>query len=354
VSEPTGAPATEPAADELPGLDLTKLRVYLAEQRPGMVSGPLHGSVIAGGRSNLTYFFGDGTREWVLRRPPLGHVLATAHDMSREFRVMSGLQGTALPVPPTVLLCDDDSVLGAPFYVMDKVEGTVFRSPKQIGKLSHEQAHQLSYTLIDVLADLHAVGYNAVGLGEFGRPDGYLERQVRRWRGQLDKSRSRDVPGFDELHDKLAASVPPSQKAVILHGDFRLDNAIVDDDLRIAAVLDWEMSTLGDPLADLGLTLVYGETLSAIAGITPANGFATNDELVARYAERTGFDLSALDWHVAFGFYKLAVIAEGIHYRYVMGKTVGAGFEQFGEIVPQLVEQGLKRAPATQTTSGES
>jgi len=338
VTEPTG----------LPGVELGALRAYLDEQRPGMVSGPLRGIVIAGGRSNLTYVIGDGQREWVLRRPPLGHVLATAHDMSREFRVMSALHGTAVPVPPTVLLCQDQSILGAPFYVMDKVEGTVFRSPEQIRRLSRAQAHQLSYTLIDVLADLHAVDYEAVGLGDFGRPDGYLARQVRRWRGQLDKSRSRDVPGFDDLHDKLAASVPPSQKAVILHGDFRLDNAIVDDDLRIAAVLDWEMSTLGDPLADLGLTLVYGETLSARAGITPANGFATNEELVARYAQRTGFDLSALDWHVAFGLYKLAVIAEGIHYRYVQGKTVGEGFEMFGEIAPQLVERGLKVASTTE------
>ncbi|HET8641303.1 MAG TPA: phosphotransferase family protein [Pseudonocardiaceae bacterium] len=324
-----------------PGLDLAALRAYLDRERPGLVAGPLAAQLIAGGRSNLTYTVGDGAREWVLRRPPLGHVLATAHDMSREFRVMSALAGSNVPVPATVLLCQDEDVLGAPFYLMVKVEGTVFRTSEQVAAaLSRPQARELSFTLVDVLAELHAVDYEAVGLGDFGRPDGYLQRQVRRWRGQLDKSRSREVDGIDELHDTLAASVPASQRAAIVHGDFRLDNVIVDADRRVAAVLDWEMSTLGDPLADLGLMVVYWRTLMPLAGATEGNGFAAVDEVIAHYGARTGLDLSHVDWYVGFGFFKLAVVAEGIYYRYTLGKTVGDGFERYGELVPQLVRQG--------------
>lgn len=324
-----------------PGLDLAALRAYLDRERPAMVAGPLRAELIAGGRSNLTYFVGDGTSVWVLRRPPLGHVLATAHDMSREFRVMSALAPSRVPVPETILLCQDDDVLGAPFYLMAKVDGWVFRSSEQVAaELTRAQARELSFTLVDVLAELHAVDIEEVGLGDFGRPDGYLQRQVRRWRGQLDKSRSRDVEGIDELHGTLAGSVPPSQRATIVHGDFRLDNVIVRPDLRVAAVLDWEMSTLGDPLADLGLMVVYWQTLMPLAGATEDNGFATADEVIAHYGKRTGLDLSAVDWYVGFGFFKLAVVAEGIYYRYTLGKTVGDGFERYGELVPQLVRQG--------------
>jgi aminoglycoside phosphotransferase (APT) family kinase protein len=324
-----------------PGLDPVSLRAYLDRERPGLVAGPLRAELIAGGRSNLTYTIGDGSSVWVLRRPPLGHVLATAHDMSREFRVMTALAPSAVPVPRTILLCADDTVLGAPFYLMEKVDGTVFRSSDQItADLTAPQARELSFTLVDVLAKLHAVDIDEVGLGDFGRPDGYLRRQVRRWRGQLDKSRSREVAGIDELHDRLAGSVPPSQRSAIVHGDFRLDNVIVDADRRVAAVLDWEMSTLGDPLADLGLLVVYWQTLMPLAGAGRENGFASAGEVIAHYAARTGLDLSTVDWYVAFGFFKLAVVAEGIHYRFTLGKTVGNGFERYGELVPQLVRQG--------------
>jgi aminoglycoside phosphotransferase (APT) family kinase protein len=324
-----------------PGLDPASLRAYLDRERPGFASGPLTAELIAGGRSNLTYTVCDGTAEWVLRRPPLGHVLATAHDMSREFRVMTALASSPVPVPRTILLCRDESLIGAPFYLMEKVPGEVFRTSDQIrAKLTVEQARELSFTLVDVLAKLHAVDFEAVGLGDFGRPQGYLHRQVKRWQGQLEKSRSRDVAGIDALHERLATSVPASQRGAIVHGDFRLDNVIVDDDRQVAAVLDWEMSTLGDPLADLGLMVVYWHTLMPQAGATLSNGFADAGEVVEYYGARTGLDLSEVDWYVAFGFFKLAVVAEGIYYRFTLGKTVGEGFERYGELVPQLVCQG--------------
>jgi aminoglycoside phosphotransferase (APT) family kinase protein len=343
---------------DLPGLDLARLTEYLAQAAPGLVRGPLTAELIAGGRSNLTYRVGDGAQEWVLRRPPLGHVLATAHDMSREFTVLAALAPTALPVPAPVLLCTDATVLGAPFYLMRHVPGAVLRARADTVALGPDACRTLGHRLVDVLADLHSLDPEAVGLGEFGRPDGYLTRQVARWRKQLDASRSRAVPGIDELYEGLAASIPESTRSSLIHGDYRLDNVIVDttgtgDGPRIAAVLDWEMATLGDPLADLGLLVIYtrgrGEDDPITGGVTAAPGFPDTSELVARYAERTGTDTSALDWYVALGNFKLAVVLEGIHYRFTQGKTVGQGFERIGDLVPHLVDGGLTALHAHQS-----
>jgi len=339
-----------------PGLALSPLRAYLAEHAAqlgvGAGDGALSAQLIAGGKSNLTYVLSgqrDGaSASWVLRRPPLGHVLATAHDMTREFRVLAALAPTGVPVPEVHLLCEDPDVIGAPFYVMEFVEGTVYREKSQTTALTAERARAMSWALVDVLADLHAVDPAAVGLGDFGRPEGYLERQVARWGKQLAASRSREVPGIDALHEALGESVPKSQRAAIVHGDYRLDNAIVDEQDRIAAVLDWEMATLGDPLADLGLLCVYWtelETLGGGAALTSAvdsdAGFPAQDELVERYASRSGLDVTPLPWYIAFGYFKLAVIAEGIYYRYLQGQTVGSGFEGMGGLVPALVRRGL-------------
>ncbi|MFC0529457.1 phosphotransferase family protein [Phytohabitans kaempferiae] len=329
-----------------PGLELARLRAYLDAHHPGLRTGELRAELIAGGRSNLTYTLHDDSHTWILRRPPLGHVLRTAHDMTREHRVISALAPTAVPVPGTVLLCPDAEVLGAPFYLMEYVAGTIYRTAEQTASLGPERAATLAYTLVDVLADLHEVDPAAVGLGDFGHPAGYLERQVRRWKGQLDASRSRELPGIEELHARLAATTPAESGAGIVHGDYRLDNVVVDAGGRVAAVLDWEMATLGDPLADLGLLLVYWDGLGRIGGnavataVNPAAGFPPGSALTARYAERRGADLARLPWYTAFGYFKLAVIAEGIHYRYTRGKTVGAGFEELGAIVPPLVAQG--------------
>lgn len=329
----------------LPGLDPGRLRAHLDAELPGTVRGELFGRVVAGGRSNLTYEVTDGHRAWIVRRPPLGHVLATAHDMSREHRVITALRDTPVPVPRTHLLCEDPDVLGAPFYVMEKVDGVPYRTADELARFTPGEVREISTRLVDTLVALHDVDPAAVGLRDFGRPDGYLTRQVRRWRTQLDASRSRDLAGADELHRRLADSVPAQQPAAIVHGDYRLDNVLVDDDRRVRAVLDWEMATLGDPLADVGLLLVYQrrhELGGAFAGgVATAPGFLSPDEVVARYAERSGRDLSALDFHIALGYFKSAVICEGIHYRYRQGQTVGEGFDAVGRAVEPLLAAGL-------------
>ncbi|WP_184840633.1 phosphotransferase family protein [Allocatelliglobosispora scoriae] len=323
-------------------MDTARLADYLERACPGLVSGPLDAELIQGGRSNLTYTVTDTTTTWVVRRPPLGHVLTTAHDMAREFRVLSALAATAVPVPATIALCQDDEVLGAPFYVMERVEGTVFRTAAQAAPLGAARLHELSMSLVDVLVELHAIDPAAVGLADFGKQEGYLTRQLARWGKQLDASRSRDLPGIDELHDRLVAEQPESTRSGLVHGDYRLDNVIVAEDGRIAAVLDWEMATLGDQLTDVGLLLLYWQIMldGGFRGDGGGAGFPDGKVLAARYAERTSTPIDRLPWYVAFACFKLAVIAEGIHYRYVAGQTVGAGFETFGPLVPQLVQRG--------------
>ncbi|QFZ24457.1 phosphotransferase family protein [Saccharothrix syringae] len=324
----------------MPGLDLRRLAAHLG-------TGPLSGELIPGGRSNLTYRVTDGTRRWVLRRPPLGHVLATAHDMAREHRVIAALADTAVPVPRVELLCTDTDVLGAPFYLMEEVPGVALRHRDQCPWLTPDHARALSHRLVDVLADLHAVDPAEVGLGDFGRPEGFLRRQVARWGKQLDASRSRELPGIDELRDRLAGTVPVTRRTAVVHGDYRLDNVLVTrDPLDISAVLDWEMATLGDPLADLGLLCVYWNGTGAgddpITGTVPSlPGFADSDGLIHRYAERSGADVGDLGWYTAFGYFKLAVILEGIHFRYTRGQTVGAGFDTIGQLTLPLVRRGL-------------
>jgi aminoglycoside phosphotransferase (APT) family kinase protein len=338
--------AEETLMNDLPGLDVARLQSYLQRERPGLLGSKVSAELFDGGRSNLTYALTDGETEIVLRRPPLGHVLATAHDMGREYRMQRGLARSAVPVPRTVLMCDDPAIIGAPFYLMELVHGTVYRSSEDTSRLTADDRWALADQLVDVLVELHAVDPVSTGLADLGRPDGYLERQVRRWGKQLDQSRSRDLPGIDELRDRLGRQVPVSRRSGVLHGDFRLDNVIVGDDLRVRAVLDWEMATIGDPLADIGLLLVYWDGLTNVdnpitTGMGAGAGFPPGDHLAARYASRSGDDVSELDWYVALGYFKVAVILEGIHYRYVHGQTVGAGFDRVGGLVPLFIERGL-------------
>ncbi|MEU1303233.1 phosphotransferase family protein [Streptomyces shenzhenensis] len=331
--------------DQPPGLDPDRLRGLLDRERPGLVDGPLSGRLIEGGRSNLTYAVTDGRSTWVVRRPPLGHVLATAHDMAREHRVISALHPTRVPVPRPLLLCEDPEVLGAPFYVMEFVEGTPYRTAEQLAPLGAERTRAAVLALVDTLVELHAVDPAAVGLTDFGRPEGFLDRQLRRWGKQLDASRNRELAGIDELHSALGRALPTSPAPAVVHGDYRLDNVLIDADDRITAILDWEMSTVGDPLTDLGLLVMYSLPLGApdspVSTTAEAAGHPAPAELIERYAARSGRDVSAVSWYTAFAWFKLAVILEGIHYRYTLGQTVGPGFDRIGGLVPVFIEHGL-------------
>ncbi len=360
------------AVDDVPGIDGARLAGWLSAN--GIANGELTGiELIAGGRSNLTYRVDLGASRLVLRRPPLGHVLPTAHDMSREFRVLTALHGTDVPVPTPVAICADADIIGAPFYLMEYVDGVVLRTREDGERLTPGQARQLSERLIEMLAAIHGVDIDATGLTGFGRPEGYLARQLGRWQRQWELSNTREMPGYDRLVERLAAGLPADGDHALVHGDFRLDNTLVtlggegrggkagrgdragqpvgqggpDEQPAVAAVVDWEMSTLGDPLADLGLTLVYwadpddarwGE-VSIGATVTGMPGFLTRAELAGRYAELTGRDLSGIGYYMAFGCFKLAVVLEGIHARFLQGKTVGEGFEREGFAVSALIER---------------
>jgi aminoglycoside phosphotransferase (APT) family kinase protein len=329
---------------ELPGLDLDRFRAFFDDACPGEATGPLTASLIAGGKSNLTYVVTDGSKEWVVRRPPLGHVLATAHDMAREHRVMTALRDTDVPVPRTYALCEDEEVIGATFYVMERVHGTPYRTSAELAALGPERTHTISVQSVETLARLHSVDPEAVGLSGFGRPEGFLERQVRRWKKQLDASHSRDLEGADELHELLTASIPAEQAPAVVHGDYRLDNLLIDEEDRVAAVLDWEMATLGDPLTDVALMLVYGRLGSLDASVSDASsapGFLSEAETVALYAERSGRDLSSMGFYLGLASFKLAVILEGIHYRHTQGQTVGEGFDSVGAAVEPLLAAGI-------------
>jgi aminoglycoside phosphotransferase (APT) family kinase protein len=335
-------------AETPPGVDLDRLRPWFAANVEGATGAPLHASLISGGRSNLTYSVGDDAHEWVLRRPPLGHVLPTAHDMAREHTVLAALADTDVPVPRTLAFCSDDAVNDAPFYVMDKVDGVILRTPAELTALSGDEARRCSEGLIDVLVAIHAVDYRAAGLAEFGHPDGYVERQVRRWGEQWERSKVNDVPAIDELARRLRAALPESPPPTIVHGDYRLDNTMLaaDDVGKIIAVLDWEMATLGDPLSDLGLFLVYwGRDQSNLGGAArtmgSTDGFLSREEVAERYASASGRDVSQLDFYEMLASYKLAIILAGIHARYVMGKTVGEGFEHIGVMVETIADAAL-------------
>jgi aminoglycoside phosphotransferase (APT) family kinase protein len=330
----------------LPGVDFVALTKWLDSEHPGLRAGPVSGELIAGGKSNLTYRITDGASVWALRRPPLAHVLPSAHDMGREFRVISALGGTDVPVARAIALCPDPEVLGAPFYLMSFVVGTVFDQADRLAALTPELATRACEELVDTLLELHSIDPASVGLADFGRPDGYLARQVKRWHAQWRASETSPRPELDELVERLTATMPAQGAPAIVHGDYRLTNVIYRTDVSgIAAVVDWEMATLGDPLADVGLLAVYHRLAAVSDGVMPAmspdNGFLSAEQMAARYADGAGRDLSQLDWYIAFGYYKLAVISEGIHYRYLQGKTVGEGFSQMGDRVPQLLDAAL-------------
>jgi aminoglycoside phosphotransferase (APT) family kinase protein len=292
---------------------------------PG-ATGPFSYEVIAGGHSNLTFRVtgADGHR-FVLRRPPLGHVLASAHDMGREYRIIHALRDTPVPVAPARGYCDDVSVNDAPFYVMDYVDGLVIRDRESAEReLTPDARRRASESIVDTMAAIHAVQPEAVGLGELGRHEGYIARQLKRWYSQWNQQKTRDLPSVDRVHDALMARIPEQGPATLVHGDYRLDNCMVDASGNVIAVLDWEICTLGDPMADLGLLMVYwtgpDDDMSAWTGqACTAPGFMNRAELVERYAKVSGRDISQLDFYTTFAYWKLVCILEGVYARYLGG-----------------------------------
>ena len=306
------------------GIDEQRVEQWLNANIEG-AQGPYEYHLIAGGRSNITFRVVDANgMQMVLRRPPMGHVLATAHDMAREHRLITAVGASNVPVPRTLGLCTDAEVNGAPFYVMAFVPGVVLDSPEKGNLLPVGLRQQASEDLIDVLADLHAVDVDAVGLGDLAKRDGYVERQVKRWSTQWQNSKTRELPAVDEVATLLGNNIPVQQGVSIAHGDYRFGNCLTDvENGRIAAVLDWELCTLGDPLADLGYVGIYWTDpgMPNMRGTDPSGieGFPTFDHLVERYAKRTGRDCSNIGYYKAFASFRLAVICEGVYARYLHG-----------------------------------
>jgi len=340
------------AAGDVEGIDAARVTAWMAAE-VDQAEPPFTFDLIAGGRSNLTYRVTDRTgASFALRRPPVSHVLPTAHDMQREFTVISALGDTAVPVPRTLGLCTDDRVNGAPFYVMSFVEGHILRDERAAAELSEASRAHAGDSLVDTLLTLHDVDVDAIGLGGFARRDGYIQRQLKRWHGQFTQSTVDGEPGpavVDRVHQLLAAQVPAQQGVAIVHGDYRLDNTVLDDAGDVQAILDWEICTLGDPLADLGLLLVYWaepeDGDQALLGVAPTTlpGFARRSDLVSRYAAGSGRDLSEIAYYRAFGFWKLACILQGVYVRYAGGAAAGdrSGVDQFAAHVGRLGERAL-------------
>ncbi len=328
------------------GIERQGVEAWFAANVPAAAL-PLTFTRISGGHSNLTYGVTDADgRRWALRRPPLGKRLGSAHDMGREYRVVSALAHTPVPVAPVVGLCEDESVNEAPFYVMEFVEGPILRGLAEAEIFPAESDRQaIGERVADTLVAIHAVDPDAAGLGELGRKEDYVARQLHRWQGQWEKSKTRELGVIDEVHERLAARIPEQGPATIVHGDYRLDNMILSPAGEVAAVVDWELCTLGDPLADVGLLMVYwpdsGEEATSLG--QPANlapGFPAREELRRRYAEGSGRELAELDFYVALGYWKLAIILEGVYARYAAGQygKVDPGIEHFARVVENLAD----------------
>ena len=335
--EPSDRRRAANAAAGEPGVEPRGIRVRevtaWCEANIAGCNGPLQFELVAGGRSNLTYKVTDA-KGWafVLRRPPLGHLLPSAHDMGREYRIISALGPTVVPVAGALGMCIDPEVTDNPFYVMEFVDGLILRNTDDAAALSVDARANASAEIVNVLAALHGVDVAAVGLGDLGRHDGYIARQLKRWNMQFNQSKLRDVPLVDEVFHTLSNRIPVQQGVSIVHGDYRLDNTMVDRNGAVLAVLDWEICTLGDPLADLGLLMVYwpepsdpNPPLGAAATVAP--GFASRRELLEQYGLRSNRDLSAVNFYVAFGYWKLACILDGVYTRYASGAMADDGYD---------------------------
>src|SRR5438876_2738232 len=329
------------------GIDVTPVTAWVTDHVPGLEP-PLAFERVGEGQSNLTYKVRDAAdRVVVLRRPPTGEILPSAHDMGREYRVLTGLALADMPAPRPLALCEDATVTGAPFYVMENVDGLVLSTVAAAERLTPDARAQTGRSLIRTLAQLQSTDLDGTGLGEMRRPGSYASRQLRRWRRQWEASRTREVPLVDTVADRLEASMPEETEVTVVHGDYHLLNTIVGPDGEVRAVVDWELCTVGDPLADLGLTMAYWNELGKPAAeerhlfrepITELEGFAASQELADEYGRASGRDLSAVPFWVSFAYWKIAVIAEGVYRRWLDNPTSGTEPEHIGAAVERLTE----------------
>jgi aminoglycoside phosphotransferase (APT) family kinase protein len=341
------------------GINAPQVTEWMAAQLPELRR-PLTFTLIAGGRSNLTFRVEDAEgRSWALRRPPLHHVLPTAHDMTREYRLIHSLGPAGIPVPVALGLCTDEAVNERPFYVMEFVDGHILRSAPQAEEAFDVATRRaVGDHMADTLAALHDVDVDAVGLGDLGRHEGYIERQLKRWKGQYDQMQVEGVEHGDlveRVSEELSRRIPKQQRTSVVHGDYRMDNVVLADDGTVRAILDWEICTLGDPLADLGLLMVYWADPSdemAVLGLSPttAPGFSTRAQVLERYGSVSDLDISGVGYYVAFGYWKLGCILQGVYARYVAG--AGAGDTGSVDTFPaqvgrlfEMAEQSLESAP---------
>ncbi len=334
-------------------LDLARLEPFLRSHFPGE-SGSLVVEQFPSGHSNLTYLVRLGGREMVLRRPPFGSKVKTAHDMGREFRVLSKLHAAYPAAPKVLFYCDEESVLGAPFYVMEPIHGIIIRKELPAGlEFSAQTARRLSESFVDNLARLHSLNYEAIGLADLGKPQGYLERQVRGWTERYWGSQTHDLPEVGRISVWMKENMPSTSDAALIHNDYKYDNVVLDqtDITKIVGVLDWEMCTIGDPLSDLGTALAYwveaqdpGELQKTRWGPTTFPGSMTRAQLVQRYAETTGHDVSDMVFYLNFARFKVAVIVQQIYYRYHHGLTKDERFATMPELIKILLRASLRSA----------
>lgn len=350
MTEPRPAHGADSGAPAIEGIDVPRVTAWLAERTE--IRTPLTFKLIAGGRSNMTFIVTDaaGTR-FVLRRPPLGKLLPSAHDMAREHRLMSALADTPVPVPRMVGLCQDPAVNERDFYVMHWLDGVVVRDVEIGRSLGEDVRRRMSHALIDTLVTLHRVDIDAVGLGNLAKREGYIERQLKRWTTQWEQSKTREIPLIDTVRDALASRMPPPSKPTIAHGDYRLSNCMMNPAGPVAGVLDWELCTLGEPMADLGGLLGYWHDPSdpAQAGdplTTGLPGFLTQEEMAGRYAEAMGVALSTVDYYRAFAQWRLACIGEGVYARYLGGQQGSQDeeidLETYKQSIPRRVERAAR------------
>jgi aminoglycoside phosphotransferase (APT) family kinase protein len=336
-----------------PLVDSERLGAYLRTRMPDLEPAELEVERHMAGHSNETFFVRSGGREFVLRRPPRGAFLPTAHDVEREFRVLSALAGKGVRAPRPLFLCEDAGVIGGPFYLMERVAGVVIRDRLPKGLEGADARKRLGEELVDALVELHAVNWRAAGLEGFGKPSGYLERQVRRWKGQLELTEplTRPVLELHRVRDWLERHVPDAGDQTVVHGDYKLDNVafdLGDGPPRLTAILDWEMSTLGDPLADVGWMLSFwrepgdpAEFVMDEQTVTRQPGFASREELLDRYRERSGREVPDLSFYLVLAVWKLAILLEGSYARHLAGMTDDPFFAYMEEGVPALARRAL-------------